>query len=304
MDGGTSSTDTEATVTHNGTGYFIAGNTVNLKYEGTYNDNGYTFSTDSKGATVSGNTLTVGTEDVVINTAINISLSNTENNDEVLKTMKHSVNVTLKDRRFSKDGSWYTLCLPFDVEIAGSPLDNATVKTLASSSFDHGTLTLNFEDATRIEAGKPYLVKWDNSVFSNDIVNPTFSNTTISATEAQAIETTYTDFVGTFSPVTLAANDKTVLFLGANNKLYYPSANVPVNSCRAYFKLNGLTAGEITSDAIQLNFGEDEATGVKEVKEVREVKDNSWYTLDGRRLSGKPTQKGIYINHGNKVAIK
>ena len=30
----------------------------------------------------------------------------------------------------------------------------------------------------------------------------------------------------------------------------------------------------------------------------------AWYTLDGVRLSGKPTKKGIYINNGKKVAIK
>lgn len=29
-----------------------------------------------------------------------------------------------------------------------------------------------------------------------------------------------------------------------------------------------------------------------------------WYTLDGRRLSGMPTQKGIYINSGKKIAVK
>ena len=29
-----------------------------------------------------------------------------------------------------------------------------------------------------------------------------------------------------------------------------------------------------------------------------------WYTLDGRRLNGKPTKKGLYINNGNKVVIK
>ena len=29
-----------------------------------------------------------------------------------------------------------------------------------------------------------------------------------------------------------------------------------------------------------------------------------WYTLDGRRLSGKPSQKGIYLNRGRKVIIK
>ena len=27
-------------------------------------------------------------------------------------------------------------------------------------------------------------------------------------------------------------------------------------------------------------------------------------SLDGVRLSGKPTQRGIYINNGNKVVIK
>ena len=30
----------------------------------------------------------------------------------------------------------------------------------------------------------------------------------------------------------------------------------------------------------------------------------AWYTLDGVRLSGKPSSKGIYINNGKKVAIK
>ena len=29
-----------------------------------------------------------------------------------------------------------------------------------------------------------------------------------------------------------------------------------------------------------------------------------WYTLDGRRLQGKPTQKGLYIHGGPKVVIK
>ena len=28
-----------------------------------------------------------------------------------------------------------------------------------------------------------------------------------------------------------------------------------------------------------------------------------WYTLDGRKLQGKPTKKGIYINNGRKVII-
>ena len=30
----------------------------------------------------------------------------------------------------------------------------------------------------------------------------------------------------------------------------------------------------------------------------------AWYTLDGRKLIGKPTQKGVYIVNGRKVVIK
>lgn len=32
------------------------------------------------------------------------------------------------------------------------------------------------------------------------------------------------------------------------------------------------------------------------------IMDNSWYTLDGRKIQGKPTTKGVYIHNGKKVA--
>ena len=35
-----------------------------------------------------------------------------------------------------------------------------------------------------------------------------------------------------------------------------------------------------------------------------EVTLDGWYTLDGARLSGKPTRKGIYVNNGKKVIVK
>ena len=31
---------------------------------------------------------------------------------------------------------------------------------------------------------------------------------------------------------------------------------------------------------------------------------NSWHDLQGRRLSGNPTRKGIYANNGRSVIIK
>jgi hypothetical protein len=29
-----------------------------------------------------------------------------------------------------------------------------------------------------------------------------------------------------------------------------------------------------------------------------------WYTVDGRKLQGKPTKKGMYILNGKKVVVK
>ena len=29
-----------------------------------------------------------------------------------------------------------------------------------------------------------------------------------------------------------------------------------------------------------------------------------WYSLDGTRLSGKPSAKGVYVNNGKKIVIK
>jgi hypothetical protein len=82
-----------------------------------------------------------------------------------------------------------------------------------------------------------------------------------------------------------------------------------VGSCRAVFQLNGITAGDQPAGArsFVLNLGDGETTGIQEVigvNEVGEVSDDSWYSLDGRRLSGRPTAKGLYIVNGKKMFIK
>ena len=73
------------------------------------------------------------------------------------------------------DGYWNTLCLPFNVtaeQIAAGDLAGAVIKELdtEAGSYEHptgyenGTLYLNFKDATSIEAGKPYLIKWAKAI--------------------------------------------------------------------------------------------------------------------------------------------
>lgn len=235
--------------------------------------------------------------------------------------------VLLSNRTLFTDG-WNTLCLPFDIPAGAtgySPIAGAKVMTLSSSSYStskgYGELTLNFVDATSIEAGKPYIVKWDTD-FGN-LSNPVFLNVTVSNT-TQTTETTCVDFVGSFSPVAIAAEDKTMLYLGADNKLFYPSSAMTINSCRAYFRLKGdLVAGEpINITAIKsfnLNFGDEETTSVNEVTDYSRFSfHDGWYDLSGRKLKNstpselknsktqelKNLPPGLYIHNGRKVIIK
>ena len=51
--------------------------------------------------------------------------------------------------------------------------------------------------------------------------------------------------------------------------------------------------------------GEVNAIGTISTKTGEGTIDNgAWYSLDGRRIEGKPSTKGVYINNGNKVIIK
>ena len=45
------------------------------------------------------------------------------------------------------------------------------------------------------------------------------------------------------------------------------------------------------------------ATGISVIKANAQT-DESWYTIGGTRLSGKPTQKGVYIHQGKKAVVK
>ena len=47
-----------------------------------------------------------------------------------------------------------------------------------------------------------------------------------------------------------------------------------------------------------------ETTSLASMEDVRCKMEDVWYTLDGRKLQGKPTKKGLYIHNGRKVVIK
>ncbi|MBO4851404.1 MAG: leucine-rich repeat protein [Prevotella sp.] len=185
--------------------------------------------------------------------------------------------ITLNGRTLYKDGKWNTLCLPFDVKdgdtsdgisFTGTPLEGATVMFLKTSKtngsgFDSeaGTLTLNFTATTSIAAGRAYIVKWpkptDYEGHENiyDISNPAFANVSISST-APSPSTSYdknVTFTGCYSPVSLAAGDKSVFFIDGN-KFYYPAASMSIDAFRGRFQLvtasTDVSTGDVNGDGV------------------------------------------------------
>ena len=230
-------------------------------------------------------------------------------NSSVLNTWAgQTIDVILYDRTLYCDGDWNTLCLPFDVVLDGSPLDGATARPLTEASISGTTLNLTFGNAvTTLQAGTPYIIKWASG---DNIVSPVFSGVTIDATDRiydnEASGDQRVRFIGTYKSTSFDAEDKSILFMGDGNKLYYPESGASIGAQRAYFKIGSGEALARQLTAFRINFGEDHATGIISVHGSGSMVSGSdaWYTLDGRRLSQKPSRAGVYINKGNKVVIK
>ena len=70
----------------------------------------------------------------------------------------------------------------------------------------------------------------------------------------------------------------------------------------AVFYLNLTTLGEYGKYFQWLD--ESGTTGIRSIDNGKWIMDNYWYDLQGRKLPGKPTQKGIYIYKGKKRIIQ
>ena len=218
----------------------------------------------------------------------------------------YEADVTLT--RTLQTGGWNTLALPFNVEAATLAAINAklammsgsmTVKELTSSSFENGTLTLNFANATSIKAGTPYLVKVTTPVA---LASMPFAGAEVSKT-AVTVETTTVDFVPTLGLTEVTGNTKEILFVSSGNKLLHPTT-LPDNmkGFRAYFKLKG---DAVNASSFTLDFGDGETTSINEELRMKneEFATAPVYDLQGRRVYDA-NQKGVYIKNGKKVVIK
>ena len=256
-----------------------------------------------------------------------LTLANNADNSEAIgeKDERTCRTVTLAGRTLWKDGDWNTLCLPFNLAIAGSPLDgdNVDVRTLSSAELDKGTLTLTFTPATgegavtELVAGIPYIIKWDDKgttltetdlVFSNATIDKTVRNKVCDLGDGKSIT-----FCGTYDPISFTTADRSILFLGGNNKLFYPETGANIGPCRAYFQLDGITAADLPANNVKMFFG-DTTDGVGSIENGKlkiENEAGAWYTLDGRKVLNPQSSilnqklpRGIYIHNSRKVVIK
>ena len=258
--------------------------------------------------------------------------------NEAIASQKYPITVRLKNRTLYRDNHWNTLCLPFAMtpsQIDLSILQGATIYEMNTTNTgyypdgqnipvamykkDGPVLFFQFDQvnytSTGLEAGKPYLVKWatkestttdgnyvDNTSNGNSRHEMDFYNVTVTKLAPSAPYGNGVTFQGTFSSSeTLTAGDKSKLVFGADDKLYYPSKNMAVGSCRAYFIIPSLASA--SASEIILNFGDEETTSIQTINFNGKNQDDApVYNLNGQRVA-QPT-KGLYIVNGKKVIVK
>jgi hypothetical protein len=236
--------------------------------------------------------------------------------------------VTLTGRTISKDGNWNTLCLPFGVTAAQMavtthPLYGATIKALdtSSSSLDGGVLTLSFKDASSIEAGTPYIVKWEGSC--GTVVDPVFPGVTITSDSPDPITSSdkTVTFEGQYSPFTIGdtsigtfdGNLNEIILLGSGSKLGYSKTQRSLRAFRAHFCVPAAVDGNAGARSFVLNFGNDgTTTGIFETENSESEGRNSElvYDLQGCRVNHSQfpmvksqLKKGMYIYKGKVFVI-
>lgn len=192
---------------------------------------------------------------------------------------------------------WNTLCVPFAIseeEIKANFGEGTLVEKLDAVNGN----TVNFADATSIEAGVPYLIK------------PTVAGTTYTfngkdviadapKTEGNADVT----FQGIYSPTDIT-NSGTVKAAGVteDGKVLFVNADSQTKAFRCFFTLNDNATISPTMLKISIKGVETAINSI--VMGNNNAADNAIYNLQGQRVNGNSLTKGIYIKNGKKFAVK
>lgn len=185
---------------------------------------------------------------------------------------------------------WNTICLPFTMSAEQMEAAfGAEAKAYAFDNFAGGILS--FQKVTALTAATPYLLYLPDAVSSTLAI----ADAVVSNTAAQTVTKGGVDFVGTYAPIA-APGMEGMWGVTAAGKIGKGNATAFINGFRAYF--SGSLAG-----ARMAFFGDDETTGVQELKNSRIEELKSYYDLQGRKV--EYLKKGqLYIKNGKKTVIK
>ncbi|MBO6192367.1 MAG: hypothetical protein J6N98_08230 [Prevotella sp.] len=202
---------------------------------------------------------------------------------------------------------WNAVVLPFDI----TPYDfiQAIGTYAVFDVLQTGGDALNFKiTINEIPAYTPFLVKVDKKIELN---TKTFADVVIKAIDEEALtQSTSTaanyKFVGTvkkdnYGPISwnIQPNDA-----NGGIKLAYRDKATEYSAFTAYVTT---IDGQAPTNAPQI-FIEEADGSVTAISTINAdgvaMKADGWYTINGMKLEGMPTEKGIYINNGKKVVVK
>lgn len=191
-------------------------------------------------------------------------------------------------------GMYNTICLPFDVssaQLQSTFGSDVTLLEMSTASLSGDELTLEFDAATSIYRGTPYLIKTTKTVS-----NPVFTDVEIKEETGQATSKDGADFIGSFIKTTIDASEYN-LFLGANDKLYFSNNDVTLKGMRAYFQVkdNGTGAPVRKARIVEQN---------KIVTEL-ELIDGEWQDIKSANGIIKTIENGqlILIRDGKRYNV-
>ena len=119
----------------------------------------------------------------------------------------------------------------------------------------------------------------------------------------------YTGTTGTVNNRLSGSTQETAVSSIANSPVYVlfndkfkraTSGTIPAR--RAYLALGAAVAPSGAPRFMNISIGDGSVTAIKTVA-VDDNSNDSWYTIDGLKLNGKPQRKGLYINKGKKMYI-
>jgi len=219
---------------------------------------------------------------------------------------------------------WETIALPFTVQqfmheskgviIPYKQFEAEGSSEVAKPFWLRALTATGFEDAATIEANTPYIISMPNSqdyaARYNIDGKITFSseNVVIPVTNATPVNKGDVYFVPTFLRV---AKSKDVWVINKNEAYESePEGSIFVFNLRdacpfeAYVTTKVMANMPMFLSIADMGSGNNGTTGISMMLNEKIDLDGNWYSLDGRKLQGKPTSKGVYVVNGKKVVVK